>query len=98
MIRYELEKGLFSGTISTEGLDRAWNEMYQKYLGISSPNARDGILQDVHWSDGDFGYFPTYALGSAFAAQFMRRIRKRILWMDISLVPKPSSQRNRWCR
>jgi carboxypeptidase Taq len=78
LIRYELEKGLFNGTISTEGLDRTWNKMYQKYLGISSKNDRDGILQDVHWSDGAFGYFPTYALGSAFAAQFMEAMRKDI--------------------
>ena len=78
LIRYELEKGLFSGTISTEGLDRTWNALYQKYLGISSGNARDGILQDVHWADGEFGYFPTYALGSAYAAQFMDTMRKDI--------------------
>ncbi|NCB32714.1 MAG: carboxypeptidase M32 [Erysipelotrichia bacterium] len=78
LIRYELEKGLFNGTISTEGLDQTWNQMYEKYLGISSPTATDGILQDVHWSDGNFGYFPTYALGSAFAAQFIHKMRECI--------------------
>ena len=52
--------------------------MYKKYLGIEVPNDRDGILQDVHWSDGSFGYFPTYALGSAFSAQFMKVMRKEI--------------------
>ncbi len=76
LIRYEIEKGLFDGTISTEGLDETWNELYKKYLGVDVPNARCGILQDVHWSDGNFGYFPTYALGSAFAAQFTARMRK----------------------
>ena len=72
LIRYEIEKGLFNGSISTEHLDQTWNDRYQKYLGIHADNAVEGILQDVHWSDGSFGYFPTYALGSAFAAQFYR--------------------------
>ena len=76
MVRYEIEKGLFNGTISTEGLDKTWADYYEKYLGIRPENARDGILQDVHWSDGSFGYFPTYALGSAMAAQFMAAMRK----------------------
>jgi carboxypeptidase Taq len=76
LIRYEIEKGLFNGTISTEGLDQVWSDMYEKYLGIRPANAKEGILQDVHWSDGSFGYFPTYALGSAFAAQFMHAMRK----------------------
>ncbi len=78
VIRYEIEKGLFEGTISTEGLDKTWDDMYEKYLGIRAESAREGILQDVHWADGSFGYFPTYALGSAFAAQFMQAMRKEI--------------------
>lgn len=78
LIRYEIEKGLFNGTISTDHLDEVWNDMYKKYLGVDVPNARDGILQDVHWSGGSFGYFPTYALGSAFAAQFVHAMRQEI--------------------
>ena len=78
VIRYEIERGLFEGTIPTEGLDKTWDEMYEKYLGIKADTAREGILQDVHWADGSFGYFPTYALGSAFAAQFMAAMRKDI--------------------
>lgn len=77
-IRYEIEKGLFNGTISTENLDRTWDDMYEKYLGIRATKASEGILQDVHWTDGSFGYFPTYALGSAFAAQFVEAMRKDI--------------------
>ncbi|MBQ9047440.1 MAG: carboxypeptidase M32 [Solobacterium sp.] len=76
LVRYEIEKGLFNGTISTKGLDQTWNEMYAKYLGVTVPDARSGILQDVHWAGGSFGYFPTYALGSAFSAQFMHAMRK----------------------
>lgn len=78
LIRYEIEKGLFDGTISTEGLDMTWADKYEEYLGIRPEHARDGILQDVHWSDASFGYFPTYALGSAFAAQFMDSMRRDI--------------------
>ena len=78
LIRYEIEKGLFEGTISTEGLDKTWDDMYEKYLGVRAEKASAGILQDVHWSDGSFGYFPTYALGSAFAAQFVRKMRSEI--------------------
>lgn len=76
LIRYEIEKGLFDGSIPTDHLDEVWNEMYRKYLGIEVPDARSGILQDVHWANGSFGYFPTYALGSAYAAQFMHAMRK----------------------
>ena len=78
LVRYEIEKGLFNGTIGTDHLDEVWADMYEKYLGVRPQDASVGILQDVHWSSGDFGYFPTYALGSAFAAQFMDTIRKDI--------------------
>ena len=77
-IRYEIEKGLFNGTISTEGLDKTWDDMYEKYLGVRADKASAGILQDVHWSSGDFGYFPTYALGSAWAAQFVEKMKEDI--------------------
>ena len=78
LIRYEIEKGLFNGNLSTDNLDQVWNEMYAKYLGVEVPNDKCGILQDVHWASGSFGYFPTYALGSAFAAQFVQAMRKDI--------------------
>lgn len=77
-IRYEIEKGLFNGTVSTEGLDKTWDDMYEKYLGVRANKASEGILQDVHWSSGDFGYFPTYALGSAWAAQFVEKMKEDI--------------------
>lgn len=78
MIRYELEKGMFHHTIDINQLDQLWNEKYQEYLGITVPNARDGILQDMHWPYAYFGYFPTYALGSAFAAQFYHACRQEL--------------------
>ncbi len=78
IIRYEIEKGLFDGSISTDGLDETWNAKYKEYLGVDVPDARRGILQDVHWSDASFGYFPTYALGSAFSAQFVHKMRQEM--------------------
>ena len=78
LIRYEIEKGMFDGTIPCEELETVWNQKYYEYLGVAVPDAASGILQDVHWSDGSFGYFPTYALGSAFAAQFYRKMRSEM--------------------
>jgi len=78
LIRYELEKGLFDGSIRAEDLRELWNQKYRDYLGLEIQHDRDGILQDVHWAEGLFGYFPTYALGSAFAAQFMHEMRSQI--------------------
>jgi len=69
MVRYEIEKRIFNGEVDTVHLPTLWNQMYQEYLGVTPKNDAEGILQDVHWSGGSFGYFPSYALGSAIAAQ-----------------------------
>ncbi|CAN5833769.1 carboxypeptidase M32 [soil metagenome] len=76
MIRYEIEKMLIDGTIKTADIPAYWNEHYQKYLGISVPDDRQGCLQDVHWSHGSFGYFATYSIGSLYAAQLFAAISK----------------------
>ncbi len=74
MVRYEIEKGIFSGEYKVRDLEGIWNDKYREYLGIEVPNAREGILQDMHWPYAYFGYFPTYLLGSAMAAQFADRM------------------------
>jgi carboxypeptidase Taq len=76
MIRYEIEKMLISGDLKTADIPDCWNEQYKKYLGVSVPDDRQGCLQDVHWSHGSFGYFPTYSLGSFYAAQFFATVCK----------------------
>ncbi|MBS1586181.1 MAG: carboxypeptidase M32 [Bacteroidetes bacterium] len=76
LIRYEIEKQLIAGTLQAAELDQVWNEHYKQYLGVSSPDAKQGVLQDVHWSHGMFGYFPTYSLGSFYAAQFFEQAVK----------------------
>ncbi len=76
MVRYELEKKLIYGEINTRELPHYWKLMYKKYLGVDVPDDRRGVLQDSHWSGGSFGYFPTYALGSAYAAQITAAINR----------------------
>jgi carboxypeptidase Taq len=69
-IRYKLECLLIEDKLKVKDLESAWNSMYQEFLGITPKNCLEGILQDVHWAHGSFGYFPTYSLGSLYAAQF----------------------------
>jgi len=70
LIRFELEKALLEGELEAADLPSAWNQRYEQYLGITPPDDRKGVLQDVHWSAGLIGYFPTYSLGNLYAAQF----------------------------
>ena len=69
MIRYEIEKMIFDGDVDVMDLPTIWNQKYEEYLGVTPKNDTEGILQDIHWAGGSFGYFPSYALGSAIAAQ-----------------------------
>jgi carboxypeptidase Taq len=78
MIRYEIEKAIFDGSLSVNDLPGYWNRKYKEYLGIDVPDDAQGVLQDVHWSHGGFGYFPTYSLGSFYAAQFFRAAVQQI--------------------
>lgn len=78
MIRYEIEKGLFNGDMKVEDLPQIWNDKYEEYLGVRPTNDGEGILQDVHWSGGAFGYFPSYALGFLYASQLKVAMLKDI--------------------
>ena len=73
LIRYEIEKGLIEGSINVKDLPAIWNKKYFDYLGIKVPSDSKGVLQDIHWSHGSFGYFPTYTIGSFYAAQFYHK-------------------------
>lgn len=70
IVRFELEQALIAGDLKSTDLPGAWNEKYQKYLGVVPPNDANGCLQDIHWSAGLIGYFPTYSLGNLYASQF----------------------------
>jgi len=76
LLRFELERALMRGDLKVADLPGAWNEKMQAYLGLTPPDHHRGVMQDVHWSGGHFGYFPTYALGNLYAAQFFARAQK----------------------
>lgn len=74
IIRYEIEKGLFNDEIEVKDLPKIWNDKYEEYLGIRPTTDKEGVLQDVHWAGGSFGYFPSYALGYMYAMQFKNKM------------------------
>ena len=73
ILRFELEKRLFTGELAVGDLPGAWRLAAEELLGLKPANDREGVLQDVHWSDGSFGYFPSYCLGNMMAAQLWYR-------------------------
>lgn len=84
ILRYEIECGLFDGSMAVDDLPQIWNELMQKYLGIKPPTDTLGVLQDSHWSGGAFGYFPSYTLGALYACQFYQAL----------LEEQPDTERN----
>jgi len=78
MVRYELEKRVMAGELEVKDLPAEWNKMYREYLGVDVPNDKDGVLQDSHWSGGSIGYFPSYALGTAYGAQFLKKMKETV--------------------
>jgi carboxypeptidase Taq len=85
MLRFELEMALLDGRLAVDDLPAAWNERMEAYLGIRPSTDADGVLQDIHWSLGAFGYFPTYALGNLMSAQLYEQIRKDLPGLDDDL-------------
>ena len=78
LIRYEIEKKLFSEKLTVDQLPSEWNRLYKEYLGVDVPDDAHGVLQDVHWSQGSFGYFPTYSLGTAYSAQILDKMKSEL--------------------
>lgn len=78
MVRYELEKRMISGEICAKDLPSEWRRLYKEYLGVDVPDDKHGVLQDSHWSNANIGYFPSYALGSAYGAQMLNEMKKDI--------------------
>ena len=82
MLRFELEQELIDGQLAVADLPEAWNARFEEYLGIEVPDDADGVLQDVHWSAGLIGYFPTYALGNLIAGQLWERAHAEMPDLD----------------
>lgn len=78
MVRYEIEKALINNQIKVSELPRVWNEKMKEYLGVEPKTDSEGVLQDVHWAGGSFGYFPSYTLGNIYSAQIYNAIRKQL--------------------
>lgn len=82
MLRFELERAMLRGDLSVADLPGAWNERFEQLLGVRVPDNQRGCLQDVHWSFGLIGYFPTYTLGTLYAAQFWEAAHEQISGLD----------------
>lgn len=96
IIRYEIEQDLFAGTITAKDVPSVWAEKYKQYLGVDVPNNAEGALQDTHWSGGSFGYFPTYALGSAYGAQYKAAMIEQGINFDECLTTGNLTPINEW--
>lgn len=98
IIRFELEQALINDQLPVAELPTAWNAKYREYLGIGPDNNADGVLQDIHWSAGLFGYFPTYALGNLYAAQFFAQAEHELGDLDIAFARGEFSGLLNWLR
>ena len=78
ILRYEIERDLFNGNLSVDDLPKVWNKKMEEYLGVQVTNDSEGVLQDVHWAEGAFGYFPSYLIGSIFDGMLLDVIKKNL--------------------
>jgi len=86
MLRFNLERQMLAGKLTVEDVPEAWNEGMRELLGVTPPDDAQGCLQDIHWSMGVFGYFPTYALGNLYAAQFFQAAAQAITDLDVHIA------------
>ena len=97
-IRYELEKRLIEGSLKPSEIPQFWNEHYSRLLNVTVPDDKRGCLQDVHWSHGSFGYFPTYSLGSFYAAQFYSTAQANIQGLEQQIAAGQTQPLLQWLR
>ncbi|MGB2711138.1 MAG: carboxypeptidase M32 [Conexibacter sp.] len=96
ILRFELERAMIAGSVALRDLPEAWNARMREYLGVKVPDDAHGVLQDVHWSGGDLGYFATYALGNLIAAQLWERARDELPGLDGALAEGDGSSLRAW--
>ncbi len=97
MVRYELEKRLMHDELEVKDLPQEWNRLYKEYLGVDVPDDKRGVLQDSHWAGGLIGYFPSYALGTAYGAQFLAKMNGS-MDVDASIAAGNFAPVNEWNR
>jgi carboxypeptidase Taq len=98
VLRFELELALIEGTVEVDDLPAAWNEGMQRLLGIDVPDDAQGVLQDVHWGAGLFGYFPTYTLGNLIAAQLWTRVLADVPELEAQIARGELGELREWLR
>ncbi len=98
ILRFEIERALFTDKLSVNDLPDVWNEKMKQLLGVTPPNDREGCLQDIHWSMGIFGYFQSYALGNLYAAQLLEQVRKDLPDLDARIAANDHRPLLDWLR
>lgn len=98
MLRYELETALLRGELPLDDLPAAWNAKMREYLGVEPESDALGVLQDVHWSGGAFGYFPTYTLGAMMAVQLFEAARADLPTLDADIEAGHFTPLREWLR
>ena len=98
MVRYEIEKQLIGGTLKVSEVPNAWSRLYKEYLGVDVPNDAQGCLQDSHWSGGMIGYFPSYALGSAYGVQMLHNMKRELGEVYVDVARGDLSRITGWLR
>ncbi len=96
IIRFEIEKDLFSEKISIDELPEIWNEKYNEYLGVEIKNDSEGVMQDTHWASGAFGYFPSYALGNIYGGQMLEKMAQDIPYYKEKIVEGSFAEMRNW--
>lgn len=96
IVRFELERGLFDGSISLQDLPEAWDQKMETYLGVRPPSNKEGVLQDVHWSGGAFGYFPSYTLGAMIATQLYHKAKEDMPHLEQEIAKGQFSNLKMW--
>jgi carboxypeptidase Taq len=96
MLRFEIERDLIESTTCPEDLPGIWNQKMEEYLGIVPPTDAEGVLQDIHWSLGSFGYFPTYTLGNLYAVQFYEQAKLEIPHLEDDIAQGQLLPLRRW--
>ena len=86
ILRFELEQEIINGTVALEDLPEIWNARMKEFLGVDVPDDAHGVLQDVHWSGGGMGYFPTYALGNVISLQIWQKVREELPDLDDAIA------------
>jgi carboxypeptidase Taq len=98
LLRFEIEKSLIEGKTEVKDLEEIWNSKIKEYIGLDVPSPKMGVLQDIHWSHGSFGYFPTYSLGSFYASQFYHFADKAIPDLETDIQSKNFKPLLHWLR